>query len=528
MIKNKKFISIILAACCVFCGAIGGCDKGGNGSSGQNSTQTQTVYTLVAEDIALLVGTEYTPDFCLKANGEQVEEATLTFNSLASDIVSVANGQLKAEKVGVADIEVVAKIDGKEIAKTTISCKVNENKGIHPLKSAYVLYISNEVKGVSFETSSELSATVYAQGEILSDAMVTWSVGDENVARVDENGDLQAVALGETYVVGEYKNASGESLKTQRLPVRVEIPVLTTQDDIIVDKQKETQVFNAQKILGKGEIGSIENLSIDKVYSLADNQMKTSLLKAGEYTCIFYDAEQTIGVQVNLFAADFVVYDKEDLLLLPSFSNGYIVLANDLTDIDFLRKYNATFSGIFNGLGHTISDIRYKSNSGLFYWVNGATIKNVSIVNATLESSNGGAFFERVSGGEAIIDNTYVSISCASAGVGRAGGVCAYVWRGKLIYSNSIVYANAFNNTKNGMILGRNDAQVILDNCFAIGTGLLCGTENRENRYYATVNRMAGVAYASQADFIDAMLNGKTDFSSFNRYWDFSQDVPCM
>lgn len=524
--KRKTLLSVILSSCLMLCGLFGACDL----SNGNTPEPTpEVVYTLPVEDISLLVGAEYTPDFVLKADGKVWEDATLTYRSLKTDVVSVIGEKLKAKKLGTATIEVVAYVDGTQVAQGSFTCKVNENKGIHPVKSSYKLYISDNVKGVSFSTSSTLDAFVYQNGEVVENAEIVWSIGDENVAKVDHDGLLKAVNVGKTYVVGVYKKGQNEELKTIELPVSVEIPVLATQDDVIVDKGKQTQVFDAQKILGNGEIGTIVSILDNKSYSVSNNQVDTSLFKAGEHTCVFYNAEGTFGVEVNLVAADFVIYDKDDLVSLASHESGYIVLANDISDVTYNSGIKRTFSGTFNGLGHTISNITFAGNNlsfGFFYQVNAATFKNISVVGATLKQTSGGTFFYQSKAGETVIDNTYVEISWDSS-VSTVGGVCGYVWRGSLVYSNSICIVNG-PMSSNGLITGRNHSQTTVKNSYVLGEGTLSGTANRENNNYAVLNRVAGVAYATQQEFLSAIDNGKVDFSGFNKYWDFSQGIPRM
>lgn len=528
--KSKRLLSVILATFLVGCGLFSGCDTNVNESSSPDSSnQSEIVYTLSVEDISLLVGSEYKPNFSLTANGEAVEGAAFTYRSLDTEFVSVSGEKLKAEKVGSATIEVSANVSGEKVAQATFSCKVNENKGIHPVKSSYVLYVSENVKGVSFDTSVELAAFVYDSGEIVSDAEIVWTVGDESVASVDENGRLQALKVGETYLVGTYTNANNETLKTVELPVKVEIPVLVTNDDVIVDKSNEVQAFEAQKILGENSIGSIFSISANKTYSVSNNEITTASFKAGEHTCVFYNENQTLGVQVDLVAADFVIYTKDDLLRLPTYSSGYIVLANDISNVNYVNGgQQRTFTGTFNGLGHTISNITYVKDSswGLFYRVNGATIKNVSVVNATLNQAAGSAFFYQTMGGETVIDNTYVDIQWNSS-VWQVGGVAGYVWRGSLVYSNSILMVEG-PMSSNGLITGRNHSQTTVKNGYVLGTGTLSGTTPKENNNYAVLNKVAGINYATQEEFLTAISKGKTDFSGFNKYWDLSQDIPCM
>ena len=523
--KRKTLLSLVLAAFLVICGLFSGCQTNENEKP---STPTETVYTLLSNDISLLVGAEYTPDFVLKANNLTVENAGLSYRSLNTETVSVVGGKLKAKKVGVATIEVVASVDGEKVAQASFSCKVNENKGIHPVRNSYVLYVAGSVKGVAFETSSALTAFVYDNGDVVADAQIDWTVADETVAKVDENGRLIAVNVGETYVVGSYTNSKNEVLKTIELPVKVEVPVLVTTDDVIIDKERTVQVFEAQKILGESAIGYIYSVSVNKEYAVLDNQVETALFKSGEHDCVFYNAEKTLGVQVNLVAADFVIYDKEDLVSLAAHTSGYIVLANDISDVSYNSGEKRCFTGVFNGLGHTISNITFEKglSYGLFYQVNAATFKNVAIVGATLKQASQGTFFYQSKSGETLIDNTYIEVNWDSS-VSTVGGVCGYVWRGSLIYSNSICIVDG-PMSSNGLITGRNHSQTTVKNSYVLGKGTLSGTANKENNNYATLNRVAGVAYATREEFLTARAKEKMDFSGFNKYWDLSKDIPCM
>jgi hypothetical protein len=214
---------------------------------------------------------------------------------------------------------------------------------------------------------------------------------------------------------------------------------------------------------------------------------------------------------------------------LASYQSGYIVLANDISDVTYNSGMKRCFSGTLNGLGHTISNITFAGNNlsfGFFYQVNAATFKNIAIVGATLKQTSGGTFFYQSKAGETVIDNTYVEISWDSS-VSTVGGVCGYVWRGSLVYSNSICIVNG-PMASNGLITGRNHSQTTVKNSYVLGQGTLSGTANRENNNYAVLNRVAGVAYATQEEFVRAIGNDKTDFSGFNKYWDFSQDIPRM
>ena len=512
--KRTTVLSILLVVVLSFSAFVTGCNKNDG-------------YTLAVEDVSILLGHEFTPDVVLKLNGDFVD-STVTLTSSDSECVSVDGGKLKGEKTGEATITAVAKVENKKKAKTTFKCEVKENKGIHPIDSSFLLYVSDNVKGVEFQTSADLNALVYEDGAIIQDAEIEWTVDNQEIASIDEDNRLHAVSLGETHVVGSYDLGDGQSLKTIELPVKVEVPILATSEDLIIDKQKEIQTFDAQTIIGKSQIGCVKNLDGNAEYSITDNQIKTSLFKAGEHTCVFYDKDMTVGVEISVVAADFVVYNNDDLLHVASLTDGYIALANDLSNVEYRNPFRKSFKGVFNGLGHSITDIKYKDSTGLFYNTNGATIKNVAIINASLEQATSGVFMYRNEGGETIIDNTYVTVKLTS-GKWDAGGAVAFVFGGKVVYSNSIIYSENFISGGNGLVLGRAYAQVVLSNCFAIGEGTICGTgSDQYNKNFEAVNRTAGVHYSSNEELLNAYSKNKVNYSNFNKYWDVSTGIPTM
>ncbi len=97
--------------------------------------------------------------------------------------------------------------------------------------------------------------------------------------------------------------------------------------------------------------------------------------------------------------AYFEINSKEDFLYLYKksqngfYSDANIVLNTDLDlkdeDISYPLFNNGAFNGIFDGNGHTISnlDINSYSASGLFYKLKGATVKNLKLLNSNFSSS---------------------------------------------------------------------------------------------------------------------------------------------
>ena len=497
-------------------------------------TQTQTIKVYESEtaleidvtDISLVIGQSYTPNLNLLFDGKKVDGAEFSFES-SQDTVSVQNKKLFAESQGIAQISVTAYIDGKIVANASFSCTVNEDQGIYPDKAIYKLYVSDNVRGQAFDKQTKISAVVYSNGEIIENAQVTFSVEDSSIATV-ENNVITAVSVGTTYIVGEY--VSGETtLKTVKIPVIVSVPILSTNDFVIIDNRNEFQQLDAEKILNKQSIGKIKNLTTYAEHIITENKFKTTLLKSGEYDCVIYDEQQTVGVQVTLIVADYVIYDKEDLNGVSALSSGYVALSCNLQDVEYSTMQGHVFSGVFNGFGHRIENINFVSaNGGLFSQVSGATLKNVAIVNSLITGVASGTLFYRIGSGEAVIDNVYISATLGSGNY-NSGAMFAFGFNGKVSIKNSILETNGFSNS-NGMVLGRSYAcQTIFESCYVIGDGELCGTSNSDyNRYYTNINKIVGVKYASKTDFIVAKQKGKLNFSKFNHYWNMESEIPVI
>ena len=154
-------------------------------------------------------------------------------------------------------------------------------------------------------------------------------------------------------------------------------------------------------------------------------------------------------------------------------------------------------------------------------------IKNIAVVNAVLEKASSGVFFYRSLASKNTVDNTYAQVQWDST-VWTVGGAFGFIFRGTVNYTNSILIAGGDNMGSNGLISGRCNTQTNINNCYVIGNGVLCGVMGNENSNYALINQLAGVSYAKEDELSVAIVKGKTDFSGFNKYWDFSDNIPRM
>ena len=291
--------------------------------------------------------------------------------------------------------------------------------------------------------------------------------------------------------------------------------------------------------MGDGNLGYIESEDGKIKKTVTDNALSTNGFTSGEYACVAYNSDKTFGVKINLHVADFVVYDYATLLEVcnPENVSGYTVLANDVACgskgyvNDYFNASGTVFTGIFNGLGHVISEFGKPEGSGLYKDSNGGTFKNLAVTGLKLDKYNNAALFYRnVQGNETLIDNVYVEASCAGTNM-YSGGLCAFNFKGSVKVSNTIVKVTGTYTQNVGAFIGRSNEMISITNSYAIGEFLVASeVPNAYNQQFDNINKQPNVKYDSAELFVKARYkdDSKINLDGFNQYWDLSRDVPCF
>ncbi len=525
------------------------------------TTQTQEITVvqnenspqILLDDIALVKSSKFNLSPLLAYKGRRIDGAIFEYTTSNASVISLEGNVVTAVADGSAQITVVAKLNQEVVAEKTVECSVNQNEGIHPKVKEFELFITGNVRGEIFKTEEKLEADVFIDGNLISAPNILWTVEDTNIAKL-EDGYVKAVAIGSTVVVGEYTDDSGKSIKTVALPVKVEIPVATSVEgivpDVVVDLEKTEQVLDVAKILGEGvNAGKLRQKDGLFEHNVSNDRLSSKNYKSGEYECVVYDASNSFGVAVNLYAADFVIYNYEDLLEIsaPKNLDAYVVLADniDCGETGYVNKYveqDGNFTGTFNGLGHTISNFgtikRIKNGkyeltggTGLFCHAGNATFKNVAVTDFVIsyEYNNAVFFNSGMTNGEIVIDNVYVEVYNDSAKNQFSAGLFALIYRGTIKVNNSIVVMDGAPSTNVGSVVARANSKVLLESFYSIGDFLVASTvANGNNNQYETINNQPNIKFDSKELFI-AERNKETtkvDLSGFNDYWDFSKDIP--
>ena len=160
----------------------------------------------------------------------------------------------------------------------------------------------------------------------------------------------------------------------------------------------------------------------------------------------------------------YLISDAEQLALLSelsqanTFEDTYFELTADITlegenNHTPIGAFACAFGGTFDGKGHTISGAHIKNagdGSGFFAAIQGgATIKNLTLVDAHVESTNKGAVgalvgqTNRANGNDITISNVYVDADVIVANGGEVGGIigtqtCQGIWQLHAFHQKSI------------------------------------------------------------------------------------------
>ncbi len=139
-----------------------------------------------------------------------------------------------------------------------------------------------------------------------------------------------------------------------------------------------------------------------------------------------------------------------------------------------------SFSGIFDGNGHTISNLKISSTNGyqgLFGYTFGAVVKDVSLTNVTVEGSSNTAGLVGYSGPSSSISGCTVTGTITGT-ADRTGSIAGYNYGGSISGCNASVNVICSKGNYTGGLIGYNNDGAI-SNCsvepYAPGTSTVSG-----------------------------------------------------
>ena len=167
-----------------------------------------------------------------------------------------------------------AKVTAVGPGETTITAKAKDDSG---LSASCTVTVTQPVTGITLDTENltlplintyTLSATV--QPENASDKSLEWTSSNENVAKVDENGKVTAIGVGEATITATAKDGSGveASCKVTVPPQLVTRIILDKTDITLTPGEMDSLIAKVSPVLAtNGEVtwsSSDENVATVK------------------------------------------------------------------------------------------------------------------------------------------------------------------------------------------------------------------------------------------------------------------------
>ena len=530
----RKVLGFLLSLSILSVFVFSSCNQGGSSSSdGPVEPNQPTVKTieLNMDKLPVLKGSSYEIDLITYADNQILSGVTYEYESKDTSVATVVNGVLSGVNFGETKIIVTVKYEGEIIATKELQCKVNDNNAMYTNKSVYELYTMDKVLGTTFKTEESVLTTMYVDGEEVVDyGNITWTSGDPSIATIDGKGKITAVSAGETYVVGSYRYQD-KVISTRKVPVKISKPYLSTNIDVLFDKNLGTGLFESAKVLGKGySVGKVVDIETNKEYAINHNTIDLNKLSVGDYRFVVYEENELFSTEVNVIVSDYIINDIDEFKAGEWYSCSYVVLNTDLTNVGKYKIISEApdFEGTFNGMGHKITGISYGyNNHGIFATVRNATIKNLAVKCTILKgkAGQGGLFYRSIG---VMIDNVYVE-TVFEESVDHCGGLCDVAINSLTIKNTIIKTFNATDSSKCGAIMARTSILTIpLENVYCISALKLCseGSYSSNTRHSFINNQSNGKLFDTNEEFDSAEEKGTLSFDGFNHYWNLNGSIP--
>ncbi len=246
------------------------------------------------------------------------------WSSSNTDVATVNGGKVTAISSGVAEINYTV-TDGYGVTYTE-SCTVI----VKPIFAESIALDRTELV-LTIGATDKLTATILP--EYVTDKTVTWASSDDTIVKVDEEGNIQALALGEAVITA----TCGEKSATCKVTVN---PILA--ESIALDRTELVLTIGATDKLTATVLPddvtdkTVTWTSSDDTIVKVDEEGKIQALALGEATITAACGEQsaTCKVTVNPILAESIALDRTELVLTIGATDKLTatVLPEDVTD----------------------------------------------------------------------------------------------------------------------------------------------------------------------------------------------------
>lgn len=473
---------------------------------------------------------------------EDTSDAQFTYSvGTGADVVSVEDGVLTASKVGEATVTISASWRGYTAMTKNVAVKVTRDVMLELSVDRVSLAPSAiTLDETPYYNTAAATATVRLSGEVQDSPLITWKTSDDAVLSV-ENGTVTAKAAGSAYVWFTYSPVEGEEYSSNQVLIDVVIPVLDRTATISKDFDQSAPAELRSSDIFKEDVDV--NKDITAVYDsedlmtdlLQNGKVNTAALAAGEREFIVYNA--SYACRISAVVATMIIDDFTDLKAFKESVNanasqggtdGYYILNSDIQapeegyeftggnyhttnpwigngDLDTIQT-NGGFRGTFDGRGHTLSGFEF-GIGGIFGDLNGATVKNLNVLEAFTEKTSDEQYRANSLLGHgvdaSVIENCRFEVELVGDTLNSCAAI-AYIVRGTTFDSVTVLAANnddnsysfattiASGNTYNEFVI----LQIGINE--SLGSGTATGIDNRIIKLNASAS--ADTIYNDQTD----------------------------
>lgn len=493
------------------------------------------------DSIGMTVDGTYTLTPSVTYLDEDTSDAQFTYSvGTGADVVSVEDGVLTASKVGEATVTISASWRGYIAMTKNVAVKVTRDVMLELSVDRVSLAPSAITPDETpYYNTAAATATVRLSGEVQASPLITWKTSDDTVLSV-ANGTITAKKAGSANVWFTYSPVAGEEYSSNQVKVDVVIPVLDRTETISKDFDQSTPAALDSSDIFKEEVSV--NKDITAVYDsedlttnlLLEGKVGTAALEAGEREFVVYNA--SYACRISAVVATMIIDDFTELKAFKESVNanasqggtdGYYILNNDIQaqdgyeftggnyhatnpwigngDLDTIQT-NGGFRGTFDGRGHTLSGFEF-GIGGIFGDLNGATVKNLNVLDAFTEKTSDEQY--RANGllghgvDASVIENCKFEVELVGDTLNSCAAV-AYIVRGTTFDNVKMLVVNNDNNSYSFVTtIGSGNTYnefVILQvgSNQSLGSGTATGIDNRIIKLNASAN-------------VDTIYNDKTD-----------------
>lgn len=356
--------------------------------------------------------------------GKSYADGSFEMKSSNPDVVEVVSGKELRAKSQVGEAVITVTASWRKFNAENTAATLSKNFTVSVEESSYIslesgaaneleLYTLAEFEGETYENSVDFVPVVYEDGKAVENATVSSVVANEEIASL-QGGKLTGKQYGETAVLLTYQK--GEKTYHKTVSVHVTRPSAKFENTVKYfsaytgtykdgangyQDKKLASLFGEDVTLYDAYLGE-EALTLTadgRVLGVAceEDGVMENQITVGNLIWQYEVTLETYGVYICQ-AEDLKVFEAVTVGANTETKRGYCVLGKDIDASDLVLAHgafegdkpypNATkdggFSGTFDGQGHTVFNLK-APNTGLFFQMKNATLKNVAFVDVTVE-----------------------------------------------------------------------------------------------------------------------------------------------